>query len=79
MLTSGNVQVLQTLVLTMLIVISVLAAGNSGQERMFSAGDAYERFMGKWSRELASLLAKFAEVRDGDAVLYWTSDRERER
>jgi 16S rRNA A1518/A1519 N6-dimethyltransferase RsmA/KsgA/DIM1 with predicted DNA glycosylase/AP lyase activity len=36
---------------------------------MFSAGDAYERFMGRWSGELAPLLVKFAGVRDGDAVL----------
>jgi SAM-dependent methyltransferase len=36
---------------------------------MFSAGDAYERFMGTWSRELAPLLVKFAGVRNGDAVL----------
>jgi SAM-dependent methyltransferase len=36
---------------------------------MFSAGDAYERFMGRWSRELAPLLVTFAGVRDGDAVL----------
>ena len=36
---------------------------------MFSAGDRYERFMGRWSRELATLLVRFAGVRDGDAVL----------
>jgi SAM-dependent methyltransferase len=36
---------------------------------MFSAGDAYERFMGRWSRELAPLLVEFAGVRDGHAVL----------
>jgi SAM-dependent methyltransferase len=36
---------------------------------MFSAGDAYDRFMGRWSRELAPLLVRFAGVRDGDAVL----------
>jgi SAM-dependent methyltransferase len=36
---------------------------------MFSAGDAYERFMGRWSRALAPLLVEFAGVRDGDAVL----------
>jgi SAM-dependent methyltransferase len=36
---------------------------------MFSAGDAYERFMGGWSRALAPLLVRFAGVRDGDAVL----------
>lgn len=36
---------------------------------MFSAGDAYERFMGRWSRALAPLLVEFAGVRDGDAAL----------
>jgi SAM-dependent methyltransferase len=36
---------------------------------MFSLGDAYERFMGRWSRALAPLLVEFAGVRDGDAVL----------
>lgn len=36
---------------------------------MFSQADAYERFMGRWSRRLAPLLVSFAEVRDGDAVL----------
>ena len=39
------------------------------QDGMFSAGDAYERFMGRWSRELAPLLVAFAEVRNGDEVL----------
>ena len=36
---------------------------------MFSAGDAYERFMGRWSRALAPLLVEFAGVRDGETVL----------
>lgn len=36
---------------------------------MFSAADAYERFMGRWSRALAPLLVKFAGVRDGDDVI----------
>lgn len=36
---------------------------------MFSAGDAYERFMGRWSRKLAPALVQFAGVRDGDSVL----------
>jgi SAM-dependent methyltransferase len=36
---------------------------------MFSASDAYERFMGRWSRALAPLFVEFAGVRDGDAVL----------
>lgn len=39
------------------------------QQRMFSAGDAYERFMGRWSRQLAPLVVRFAGIRDGDAVL----------
>ncbi|MGE5243008.1 MAG: class I SAM-dependent methyltransferase [Betaproteobacteria bacterium] len=41
----------------------------STNEPMFSAGDAYERFMGRWSRILAPLLVRFAGVRNGDAVL----------
>ena len=51
----------------MLIVVS--GAGAGAQDGMFSAGDAYERFMGRWSRELAPLLVTFAGVRDGDGVL----------
>ena len=39
------------------------------QSEFFSAGDAYERFMGRWSGELAPRLVRFAGVRDGDAVL----------
>jgi SAM-dependent methyltransferase len=36
---------------------------------MFSLGEAYERFMGRWSRKLAPLLVQFAGVADGDAVV----------
>jgi len=36
---------------------------------MFSVGDAYERFMGRWSRALAPLFVQFAGVRDGEALL----------
>ena len=39
------------------------------QDPAFSEGDAYERFMGRWSRVLAPLLVDFAGVRDGDVVL----------
>lgn len=61
----------RTLALIALPAVSVLAgtASVGTQGRMFSAADAYERFMGRWSRELAPLFAEFAGVRDGDAVL----------
>jgi len=36
---------------------------------MFSEADAYERFMGRWSRLLAPSLVDFSEVREGEAVL----------
>jgi SAM-dependent methyltransferase len=36
---------------------------------MFSQADAYERFMGRWSRQLAPAFIAFAEVKDGDDVL----------
>jgi SAM-dependent methyltransferase len=36
---------------------------------MFSESGGYERFMGRWSRRLAPLLVKFAQVTEGDVVL----------
>jgi SAM-dependent methyltransferase len=36
---------------------------------MFSLGDAYELYMGRWSRLLAPAFVGFAAVRDGDRVL----------
>lgn len=45
------------------------AAPASTDQAMFSEADAYERFMGRWSRQLAPVLVSFAGVRDGDAVL----------
>lgn len=36
---------------------------------MFSAGEAYDAFMGRWSRRLAPLLVQFAAVVDGEDVL----------
>ena len=50
------------------VVLGVLMPAGA-QDAMFSAGDAYERFMGRWSRDLAPLLVRFARVRDGDHVL----------
>ena len=36
---------------------------------MFASAEAYERYMGRWSRKLAPLFARFAAVGDGDTVL----------
>jgi SAM-dependent methyltransferase len=36
---------------------------------VFGDGEAYESFMGRWSRRLAPLLVQFAGVADGDSVL----------
>ena len=46
-----------------------MTASGGGQGEMFSTGEAYERFMGRWSDALAPLLVKLAGVRNGDAVL----------
>lgn len=40
-----------------------------GQQSIFGSGDAYEQFMGRWSRRLAPLLLRFANVQNGDDVL----------
>jgi SAM-dependent methyltransferase len=47
----------------------VESAPRSGQAQMFSESDAYERFMGRWSRRVAAPFLQFARVRDGDAIL----------
>lgn len=36
---------------------------------LWANAEAYERFMGRWSRRLAPLLVEFAAVQDGDRVL----------
>lgn len=46
---------------------SLLAAVRAAS--VFSHAQAYERFMGRWSRRLAPLFVRFAGVRDGDTVL----------
>ena len=51
----------------------VFGTRTGAQRGMFSAGDAYERFMGRWSRELAPLLVQFAGF--ATAMTYWTLDR----
>lgn len=56
--------------LSILLVVCVLPLqGSSTQDPIFSEAEAYERFMGRWSRGMAPLLVRFAGVRDGDAVL----------
>jgi SAM-dependent methyltransferase len=69
MLTHGYVHAFQTLAVITLIVVNIFATSGGEPSGMFSAGDAYERFMGRWSRALAPLLVEFVGVRDGDAVL----------
>lgn len=49
--------------------VTVQTAHRIGQATMFSESDAYERFMGRWSRRLALPFLEFARVRDGDAIL----------
>jgi len=41
----------------------------STNQSLFSGPAAYERFMGRWSRELARLLVQFAGARDDDTLL----------
>jgi ubiquinone/menaquinone biosynthesis C-methylase UbiE len=47
---------------------AVLRAQN-GQQAMFSHAEAYERFMGRWSRRIAPLLARFAAIPETGRVL----------
>jgi SAM-dependent methyltransferase len=70
MLNRGDISLFPCiLALITLVAVSVCATGIGEQGGMFSAGDEYERFMGRWSRALAPLLVKFAGVRNGDAAL----------
>jgi SAM-dependent methyltransferase len=62
-------------VLASVVVVTAVSAGLApsvqppGRERMFSEAEAYERFMGRWSRQMAPVLVEFAGVRDGDRLL----------
>jgi SAM-dependent methyltransferase len=60
---------LSGVVLAIVAVSGTSAVRGAVQDAMFSAGDAYERFMGRWSRELAPSFVAFAGLRDGDRVL----------
>ena len=62
--------VTSTIVAGALVLVPLgMAIAASGQTPVFSEAQAYERFMGRWSRSLAPLFARFAGVTDGDAVL----------
>jgi SAM-dependent methyltransferase len=53
-----------------LLISGVSALGKAQQKTgMFGDAEAYERFMGRWSRLLAPVLIEFAEIRDGWRVL----------
>jgi SAM-dependent methyltransferase len=54
---------------TLLVLAIGVMMDASGQNAIFSEAQAYERFMGRWSRQLAPLFVRFAGVRDGDTVL----------
>lgn len=41
----------------------------AGKADMFSEAEAYERFMGRWSRQLAPSFIRFAGVKEADRVL----------
>jgi SAM-dependent methyltransferase len=56
--------------LALIAMLVALGPAPDGRQRdMFSASDAYERFMGRWSRGLAPGLVRFAGVREGEFVL----------
>jgi SAM-dependent methyltransferase len=48
---------------------AVAATAMATPQDIFAESDAYERFMGRWSRRLAPLLVKFAAIDSQDAVL----------
>ena len=45
------------------------AAPSEAEKKMFTAGDGYERYMGRWSRQLAPVYVGFAAPKDGGRVL----------
>src|SRR5262245_19746058 len=52
-----------------MVALGMLIDGPGDQDSIFSAAQAYEHFMGRWSRSLAPLFVRFAGVRNGDTVL----------
>lgn len=55
---------------TWIALLSVITANPvPPQQDIFAESDAYELFMGRWSRQLAPQLVTFAGVGEGDAIL----------
>jgi SAM-dependent methyltransferase len=53
----------------LVIACGMIVSGAGRQDPVFSEAQAYERFMGRWSRALALHFVRFAGVRDGDTML----------
>ena len=68
-ISSAVVHSIAVLIATAVVGPLEINATSQTQTALFSEGEAYERFMGRWSGDLAPLLVRFAGVRDGDAVL----------
>jgi len=66
---SGSVSSCAAILMLLVVACGVLLDGSDRQDSVFSEAQAYERFMGRWSRGLALHFVRFAGVRDGDTVL----------
>lgn len=67
--TSGAISALLVASLLLVVSLGTVIDASGGQDLMFSEAQAYEHFMGRWSRSLAPLFVRFAGVRNGDTVL----------
>ena len=67
--TFGAISALLVASLLLVVSLATLIDAAGGQDSIFSEAQAYEHFMGRWSRSLAPLFVRFAGVRDGDTVL----------
>jgi SAM-dependent methyltransferase len=65
----GSVTLCAAVPALIVVASGLLLGGADGQAPVFSEAQAYERFMGRWSRDMAPLLVQFSGVRDGDTVL----------
>ena len=65
----GSVTLCAAVPALIVVASALLLDRTDGQTPVFSEAQAYEQFMGRWSRGMAPLLVQFAGVRDGEAVL----------